>query len=166
MLLAFAFLDAPLQSEPGGVPGVQAVLPRWQLSRQGQHCWLRLQRPIGGGVTPRQLAEELWEQARSLERLVPDPCTPDRQAPKRVGLRWSSSWQERYRSKIGDEAYAEAAPPAFANTPVVFDGEELESDSSVRKPRDPLRPAGWDYEEYAPDQAQRPRKKQKASAPQ
>jgi hypothetical protein len=36
----------------------------------------------------------------------------------------------------------------------------------VRKPRDPLRPAGWDYEEYAPDQAQRPRKKQKASAPQ
>lgn len=77
-----------------------------------------------------------------------------------------ASWQERYRSKIGDEAYAEAAPPAFANTPVVFDGEELESDSSVRKPRDPLRPAGWDYEEYAPDQAQRPRKKQKASAPQ
>ena len=77
-----------------------------------------------------------------------------------------ASWQERYRSKIGDEAYAEAAPPAFANTPVVFDAQELESDSSVRKPRDPLRPAGWDYEEYAPDQAQRPRKKQKASAPQ
>jgi general secretion pathway protein D len=77
-----------------------------------------------------------------------------------------ASWQERYRSKIGDEAYAEAAPPAFANTPVVFDGQELESDTSVRKPRDPLRPAGWDYEEYAPDQAQRPRKKQKASAPQ
>jgi len=77
-----------------------------------------------------------------------------------------ASWQERYRSKIGDEAYAEAAPPAFANTPVVFDGQELESDNSVRKPRDPLRPAGWDYEEYAPDQAQRPRKKQKAGAPQ
>ena len=105
VLLAFAFFDAPLQSEPGGVPGVQAVLPRWQLSRQGQHCWLRLQRPIGGGVTPRQLAEELWEQARSLERLVPDPSTPDRQAPKRVGLRWSSGWQERYRSAV-EEALA------------------------------------------------------------
>ena len=77
-----------------------------------------------------------------------------------------ASWQERYRSKIGDEAYAEAAPPAFANTPVVFDAQELESDSSVRKPRDPLRPAGWDYEEYAPEQANRPRKKQKVSAPQ
>ncbi len=77
-----------------------------------------------------------------------------------------ASWQERYRSKIGDEAYAEAAPPAFANTPVVFDAEELEPDSDVRKPRDPLRPAGWDYEEYAPDKPQRPTKKQKVSAPQ
>ena len=77
-----------------------------------------------------------------------------------------ASWQERYRSKIGDEAYAEAAPPAFANTPVVFDAQELEPDTDVRKPRDPLRPAGWDYEEYAPEKAQRPRKKQKASAPQ
>jgi general secretion pathway protein D len=77
-----------------------------------------------------------------------------------------ASWQERYRSKIGDEAYAEAAPPAFANTPVVFDAQELESDSSVRKPRDPLRPAGWDYEEYAPEKSDRPRKKQKVSAPQ
>lgn len=77
-----------------------------------------------------------------------------------------ASWQERYRSKIGDEAYAEAAPPAFANTPVVFDAQELEPDSDVRKPRDPLRPAGWDYEEYAPDKPQRPTKKQKVSAPQ
>jgi general secretion pathway protein D len=77
-----------------------------------------------------------------------------------------ASWQERYRSKVGDEAYAEAAPPAFANTPVIFDAQELEPDSDVRKPRDPLRPAGWDYEEYAPENAQRPTKKQKVSAPQ
>ena len=77
-----------------------------------------------------------------------------------------ASWQERYRSKVGDEAYAEAAPPAFANTPVVFDAQDLEPDSDVRKPRDPLRPAGWDYEEYAPEKAQRPTKKQKVSAPQ
>ena len=105
VLLAFAFFDAPLQSEPDGVPGVQAVLPRWQLSRQGQHCWLRLQRPLGGEVTPRQLAEELWEQARRLERLVPDPGSADRPPTNRVGLRWSSSWQERYRSAV-EEALA------------------------------------------------------------
>lgn len=76
-----------------------------------------------------------------------------------------ASWQERYRSDIGDEAYAEAAPAAFANTPVVFDAEELESDSQVRKQRDPLRPAGIDYEEYAPAPKARKEKKTKLPAP-
>ena len=61
-----------------------------------------------------------------------------------------ASWEERYRSKVGDDAYAQAAPSAFANTPVVFDDQELLPDSRVRKPRDPLRPAGIDYQEYAP----------------
>lgn len=71
-----------------------------------------------------------------------------------------ASWQERYRSKVGDETYANAAPPAFANTPVVMDAhDELAPDSRITKPRDPLRPAGWDYEEYAPP------KKQKAPKP-
>jgi len=68
------------------------------------------------------------------------------------------SWQERYRSKLGDEAYASAAAPAFANTPVIFSGDELKPDSEIRKPRDPLRPAGWDYQEYAPTPSQRPQK--------
>jgi menaquinone-specific isochorismate synthase len=69
VLLAFAFFDTPL--EPGsGAAGVEAVLPRWQLSRQGGHCWLRLQRSLGGAVTPRGVAEELWEMARHLERLA------------------------------------------------------------------------------------------------
>lgn len=51
ILLAFSFFDSPLQ-EGTGVPGVQAVLPRWQLSRQGRHCWLRLQRTLGGRSRP------------------------------------------------------------------------------------------------------------------
>lgn len=69
-----------------------------------------------------------------------------------------ASWQERYRSDLGDEAYAEAAPSAFANTPVVYDAEDLEPDSKVRKPRDPLRPAGIDYETYAPDRPSKTKK--------
>jgi len=87
LLLAFAFFASPLL--PGdGAPGVQAVLPRWQLSRQGHHCWLRLQGGLGGGVTPRGLAEELWEvRGGDLRKLVlaarqqlrlesaPDPLT-------------------------------------------------------------------------------------------
>ena len=66
VLLAFGFFDSPLEQSAGAIPGVQAVLPRWQLSRQGLHCWLRLQRPLGGEVTARSLAEELWEKAQAL----------------------------------------------------------------------------------------------------
>jgi len=76
-----------------------------------------------------------------------------------------ASWQERYRSDMGDEAYAEAAPSAFANTPVVYDAEELEPDSKIRKRRDPLRPAGIDYMEYAPEKAQKGRKEKTKTPP-
>lgn len=92
LLLAFSFFDAPLEAEAGATPGVQAVLPRWQLSRHGRQCWLRLQRPLGGGTTARSLAEELWEAARTLERipLSPEPASP-------VAVVGRSAWQERYR---------------------------------------------------------------------
>jgi menaquinone-specific isochorismate synthase len=75
VLLAFAFFDAPLHPGTAAVPGVQAVLPRWQLSRQGQHCWLRLQQSLGGEMTPRQVAEELWDMARSLSSSRPARVT-------------------------------------------------------------------------------------------
>lgn len=77
-----------------------------------------------------------------------------------------ASWQERYRSKIGDETYAASAPPAFAATPVVMNAEdELAPDSRITKPRDPLRPAGWDYEEYAPTKRQKAPKAKPAPSP-
>jgi menaquinone-specific isochorismate synthase len=63
VLLAFGFFDSPLQ-DGEGVPGVQAVLPRWQLSRQGRHCWLRLQRSLGGvNVLQRSAWQEPYRQA-------------------------------------------------------------------------------------------------------
>jgi len=91
VLLAFGFFDSPLR-EGEGVPGVQAVLPRWQLSRQGRHCWLRLQGNLGGAVTARSLAEELWEQALTLQAR---PVEPPRLGPVEVLRR--SAWQEPYR---------------------------------------------------------------------
>lgn len=98
LLLAFAFFDSPLQ-EGEGMAGVQAVLPRWQLSRQGRHCWLRLQRTLGGEVSARSLAEELWEQARRLSALPADPSAllDAGQGPL---IRHRSAWQAGYRSVV------------------------------------------------------------------
>ena len=93
VLLAFAFFDSPLQ-EGNGVAGLRAVLPRWQLSRQGRHCWLRLQRNLGGEVTARAVAEELWEQARRLQARAaegPSGLTRDTVVASR------SAWQADYR---------------------------------------------------------------------
>ncbi len=98
VLLAFSFFDSPLQ-EGEGVAGVHAVLPRWQLSRQGRHCWLRLQRSLGGDSTPRALAEELWEQAQQLMRLPADPCAGWGAMPG-PAIASHSSWQQGYRSVV------------------------------------------------------------------
>jgi menaquinone-specific isochorismate synthase len=78
---------------------VRAVLPRWQLSRQGRHCWLRLQRNLGGGITARSLAEELWEQAARLTRLPADPSAGQGDAPG-PAIASSSAWQAGYRSVV------------------------------------------------------------------
>jgi menaquinone-specific isochorismate synthase len=98
VLLAFSFFESPLQ-EGEGVPGVQAVLPRWQLSRQGRHCWLRLQRTLGGEVSARSLAEELWEQAERLTQLPADPCAAAGETAGPAVLN-GSAWQEGYRSVV------------------------------------------------------------------
>ncbi len=102
VLLAFAFFDSPLRQD-SGAPGVQAVLPRWQLSRQGRHCWLRLHRVLGGDVTARTVAEELWETARRLERGLGERSLGPRDAvdPPRLALRArGSSWHNAYRSAL------------------------------------------------------------------
>ena len=101
VLLAFGFFDAPLEQSAAAIPGVQAVLPRWQLSRQGLHCWLRLQRPLGGEVTARSLAEELWEKAQDL--MAAWHGTPLRETtPLRAitQLSHGTPWEQGYRSAV------------------------------------------------------------------
>ncbi len=98
VLLAFAFFESPLH--PGtGAAGVKAVLPSWQLSRQGRHCWLRLQRALGGGVTARSVAEELWETRRLLEALALEGHPGGRRLEP-VGIAHGSSWHAGYRSAL------------------------------------------------------------------
>ena len=104
VLLAFGFFDSPLEQSAGAIPGVQAVLPRWQLSRQGLHCWLRLQRPLGGEVTARSLAEELWEKAQALRAAwpgtpptgTPPTGTAQLRAPSPLG----TPWEQGYRGAV------------------------------------------------------------------
>lgn len=96
VLLAFAFFDSPLEAGAGPA-GLQAVLPRWQLSRQGHHGWLRLQRSLGGEITPRRVAEELWETARHLEAL---PQDQESTACIATGIRDHSLWHGGYRAAL------------------------------------------------------------------
>lgn len=98
VLLAFAFFESPLQ--PGtGAAGVKAVLPSWQLSRQGRHCWLRLQRGLGGDVTARSVAEELWETRRRLQALALGDHL-GAIGGEAVGIAHGSSWQTGYRATL------------------------------------------------------------------
>ncbi len=103
VLLAFAFFDTPLE-QGCSAAGVEAVLPRWQLSRQGRHCWLRLQRTLGGTITPRSVAEELWEMARHLEGLAALEANlrtpPAPQEAIQPGPAFGSTWQEAYRGAL------------------------------------------------------------------
>ncbi|MEA5389710.1 isochorismate synthase [Cyanobium gracile UHCC 0139] len=98
VLLAFAFFESPLH--PGtGAAGVTAVLPTWQLSRQGRHCWLRLQRSLGGDVTGRSVAEELWDTRQRLEALAGRAPSEAVHGPP-VGIAHGSHWHAGYRSAL------------------------------------------------------------------
>ena len=99
VLLAFAFFESPLH--PGtGAAGVTAVLPTWQLSRQGRHCWLRLQRSLGGDVTARSLAEELWDTRERLEALAGRGPSGTVAHGTPVGIAHGSHWHAGYRSAL------------------------------------------------------------------
>ena len=91
LVLAFSFFG---HTDGDGVPGVTIVLPRWQLGRQGEHCWLLHQRSLGGSVTARSMAEALWEQAQSLKQPSPDPLF----LPKLVAS--SDSWHQPFQSSV------------------------------------------------------------------
>lgn len=96
VLLAFAFFPQPGQGD--GVPGVQAVLPRWQLSRQGKGGWLRLQGLVDGRRPARQLAEELWEMATHLSRCPQEPGLLDEDPELQISP--GSEWQHNYLQAV------------------------------------------------------------------
>ena len=100
VLLRFRFFDqvSERRRSEAVVPSVQAVLPRWQLSRQGRRGWLRLNGVVSSAADCRELAEQLWLKAIALEQLKPNRDS----ALSTVAINGACSrpWQNRYRTAL------------------------------------------------------------------
>ncbi len=97
VLLAFAFFEETserhrTQLQP---PALQAILPRWQLSRQGRDCWLRLTAVATHEAESRELAERLW----LMRELLVQPLLKEMHNPIdfSVGLSFPQQWQDTYK---------------------------------------------------------------------
>lgn len=102
ILLTFSFFEQSGEGQhlPHGVPSVQAVLPRWQLSRQGRRGWLRLTGAVQDLADARVLAEQLWLKALELEAL--DGETDVQSGAHAISGHLSARpWQDCYRSALG-----------------------------------------------------------------
>ena len=104
VLLAFSFFANPGEQQLAalqqgdGIPSVQGVLPRWQLSRHGRQGWLRLHGLAHHSGDVRDLVEALWEMSERLQVSAPLPSAataPPWHSP--IGAVSSSvPWQKCY----------------------------------------------------------------------
>ena len=101
ILLAFSFFEntAERQRElyipTATAPAVQSILPRWQLSRQGRHGWLRLNGISTDQADARELAEQLWLMREKLNKHCP---TKQSQSNQKInGTPRSKPWEEIYK---------------------------------------------------------------------
>ena len=96
VLLSFRFFDQISERRRNGIspPSVHVVLPRWQLSRQGNRGWLRLNGVVSSQAEVRDLAEQLWLTHCSLLDTDAGPA-PGLQSMLQTNND-CSTWQERY----------------------------------------------------------------------
>ena len=102
MLLRFHFFDQVGEHQRSGeqTPAVEAVLPRWQLTRQGGRGWLCLNGAVSHEAEARILAEQLWLQHQALQNSASEPAKSLASAPLLLGSPDPDSWQERYAEYI------------------------------------------------------------------
>lgn len=87
VLLAFSFFAQLGEQQPqplataDAFPGVQAVLPRWQLSRHGRQGWLRIHGHAQQSGDVRALVEALWGMRERLESPDHRALVPSWQGP-------------------------------------------------------------------------------------
>ena len=100
VLLAFSFFEqsGDRHQHANGVPSMQAVLPRWQLSRQGRRGWLRLNGAISDAGDARGLAELLWFKASELQQRL--NAENGRDQAGGIGRTLARPWQDCYRSAL------------------------------------------------------------------
>ncbi len=100
ILLAFSFFEhtAERQRKSKIPPSVQAVLPRWQLSRQGNNCWLRLNGLMAHEADARELAEQLWLMSEKISQPL-NTSNPDWISTFTKSLE-PQHWQECYKPAL------------------------------------------------------------------
>ncbi len=100
ILLSFSFFEntAERQRELGLTPSVQAILPRWQLSRNGENSWLRLNGVANDEADARELAEKLWLMAEKLSQ-KPTQDSNVFQLPLLASSN-PTEWQKIYRASL------------------------------------------------------------------
>ena len=102
VLLRFHFFDQVGEHQRNGeqTPAVEAVLPRWQLTRQGSKGWLCLNGAVSHEAEARILAEQLWLQHQALQNAASEPSESSASAPLLLGSPDPDSWQERYAGPL------------------------------------------------------------------
>ena len=96
VLLRFRFFEQVGEHHHGAMhpPAVEAVLPRWQLTRQGRRGWLRLNGVVNSAAEARELAEQLWLKCEQLQTELPS-ITSSR-SPTQLANGNPDLWKQRY----------------------------------------------------------------------
>ncbi len=100
ILFAFSFFEQTSERERNLVvlPGVQAILPRWQISRRGKNSWLRLTAIAAHEADARELAEKLWLKRESFAALLEQENKPLRSINS--GFSFVQQWEDCYRPAL------------------------------------------------------------------
>ncbi len=112
VLLAFSFFESPPEQKRQAVipAGVQAVLPRWQISNQEGIAWLRLNGVAIHQADARELAEQLWLMNEKLSKPL---------------LKEKLHWENRVADSSTHQQWQNYYQPALSRGLELINGGEL-----------------------------------------
>ena len=97
ILFAFTFFEQTIESKKVArtIPAVQAVLPRWQLTRHAGKGWLRFNSVIANESGVRDFVEQLWLMREGLEKT--SLIQPSHTQPPLIPITVPNDWKHNYR---------------------------------------------------------------------